>query len=264
MAQTTPFTYLIGWSKYDLWYYGVRYRDGCDPSDLFTNYFTSSKRVHHYMLQYGLPDVIQIRRTFESRHKALIWEQTVLRRMNVLKHTKWLNQNIRGAIEFDERIRQVMSEAKKGRTWMHKNGKRMLVHKDLVSVYQNQGYKLGHLNGMKGAANHMFGKQHSNETKDKIGKANSRSTLTEKGRRIKSELMSNTNPMHDEKIREKHKDAMKKRKDIWSKCVYYNGVRYKSVTEAHKAFPNESYSNIAFWSKHNKKGWTREDPALVG
>lgn len=96
--QTTPYTYLIGWSKYSKYYYGVRYARKCTPKDLWVTYFTSSNIVKDLRAQYGDPDVVQVRRTFEDRNKAIIWEEKVLRRLKVLQNDKWINQNIAGAI----------------------------------------------------------------------------------------------------------------------------------------------------------------------
>lgn len=63
--KDVPFTYLIGWSKHNLWYYGCRFAKGCKPDDLWTKYFTSSigkddiKGVREYRQELGEPDVIR-------------------------------------------------------------------------------------------------------------------------------------------------------------------------------------------------------------
>lgn len=85
------YTYLIGWSKHNLWYYGVRYSMKADPSQLWKTYFTSSKVVARYRIQLGEPDIIQVRRTFDSPEKAKLWEERVLNRLNVRSDIKWLN-----------------------------------------------------------------------------------------------------------------------------------------------------------------------------
>lgn len=92
-----PFTYLIGWSFLDLWYYGVRYSQNANPEQLWKEYFTSSAVVQKYRSLYGEPDVIMIRKTFTSVEKARLWEQTVLRRLKVRTNDKWLNQHEGGA-----------------------------------------------------------------------------------------------------------------------------------------------------------------------
>lgn len=93
-----PYVYLIGWKKHDLWYYGVSYKKNCHPSQLWETYFTSSSYVSETRMKFGEPDVVEIRRTFSSKEKACLWEEKVLRRMNVLKEDKWLNKNVSGAI----------------------------------------------------------------------------------------------------------------------------------------------------------------------
>lgn len=89
----TPYTYLIGWSKLNWWYYGVRYARNCHVSDLWSTYFTSSKEVAIIRDMYGEPDIIQIRRTFKDQNKARMWEHKVLKRMKVIHNLKWLNKH---------------------------------------------------------------------------------------------------------------------------------------------------------------------------
>jgi hypothetical protein len=91
-----PYTYLIGWSTQDFWYYGVRYAQNCNPDDLWVSYFTSSKYVKEARYMYGDPDVIQIRKTFNDQKNAVLWETKVLKRLKVLKSDKWLNKNVAG------------------------------------------------------------------------------------------------------------------------------------------------------------------------
>lgn len=86
------YTYLIGWSKEDLWYYGVRYSKDATPSELFESYFTSSKYVHDAVEVLGSPDVVEIRKEFLCSEKARIWEHKVLRRLKVVTNKKFLNK----------------------------------------------------------------------------------------------------------------------------------------------------------------------------
>ncbi len=87
----TPYTYLIGWSSLNKWYYGVRYAKGCHPSDLFVSYFTSSKHVKKFIEINGNPDVVEIRKTFNSVKSSQTCEHRVLKKLNVLFSEKWLN-----------------------------------------------------------------------------------------------------------------------------------------------------------------------------
>lgn len=87
------YTYLIGWSDSDLWYYGVRYAKDCNPNDLWTTYFTSSRFVKDFRARFGEPDVVQVRRLFNDQDKARQWEAKVCRRLNVKGSPKWLNRH---------------------------------------------------------------------------------------------------------------------------------------------------------------------------
>lgn len=89
--MTKPYTYLIGWTEHDKWYYGCQFGKGCHPDNLWVSYFTSSYEVDKMRNEYGDPDVIQIRKTFDSPEKTLLWEERVLQRIAVDKSGKWLN-----------------------------------------------------------------------------------------------------------------------------------------------------------------------------
>jgi len=146
--NSEPFTYLVGWSEHNLWYYGVRYAAGCKPEDLWSSYFTSSSYVKETRQIHGEPDVVQIRRTFKSKKKAIDWELKVLRRLNLHKNPNFLNKNCAGAIYYDEAVRNKIRTKALG-------NKRTL-------GYTNE-YKL--LNGMKLSTGKPKGSKHSEEAK---------------------------------------------------------------------------------------------------
>lgn len=110
-----PYTYLIGWTEQDKWYYGVRYAKNCSPADLWVKYFTSSSYVHEFREQNGEPDVIQVRKIFGDHTSAVLWEEKVLRKIDANNNNKFLNANIAGAIDFNDIVRKKMSDAKKGK-----------------------------------------------------------------------------------------------------------------------------------------------------
>jgi hypothetical protein len=114
-----PYTYLIGWTHLNKYYYGVRYSKKCNPSDLWVSYFTSSKIVKHYRVEHGEPDVIQIRKLFDNPQSARLWEYKVLKRLGCIKDTKWLNQSNAGEtfffVERSPEHRKKQSIALKGR-----------------------------------------------------------------------------------------------------------------------------------------------------
>ena len=86
------YTYLIGWSTSNRWYYGRRTQNGCNPSELWVKYFTSSRYVKQYRAEFGEPDVIEIRRTFTTATQCKQWEATVLRRINAAISDIFLNR----------------------------------------------------------------------------------------------------------------------------------------------------------------------------
>ena len=94
MSIYIPYTYLIGWSAHNKWYYGVQTRKNCNPNHLWTKYFTSSNIVKAFRKLYGEPDIIQIRKTFTSKELALKWEIGVLCRLKVNLSDNWLNQRV--------------------------------------------------------------------------------------------------------------------------------------------------------------------------
>lgn len=92
------YTYLIGWSKLNRFYYGCRYSKNCHPDDLWKTYFTSSKHVRRFRKEHGEPDIIEIRKTFESRRKCLEWETKVLIKLDVNNNDLFLNKTTNKAI----------------------------------------------------------------------------------------------------------------------------------------------------------------------
>lgn len=103
-----PYTYLLGWSSNNKFYYGVRYAKACDPADLWETYFTSSKHVKAFVACHGDPDIIQIRKVFDTRDQAIAWEHKVLRRLKVTQNNKWLNMTDNKAVNF-ERTPEIMA-----------------------------------------------------------------------------------------------------------------------------------------------------------
>jgi len=93
-----PYTYRIKWTALNVSYYGVRYAKGCHPKDLFNPYKTSSDYVKHLIVEHGMPDIIEIRKTFNDKQSAQIWETRVLAKLKVLNNPLWLNKNIGGVV----------------------------------------------------------------------------------------------------------------------------------------------------------------------
>lgn len=92
----TPYTYLIGWSKTNKYYYGRRTAKNCHPSDLFVKYYTSSTYVRQYIEMHGIPDIIQVRKTFSTIDECIKWEIKVLKRLNAKNNKNFLNESNSG------------------------------------------------------------------------------------------------------------------------------------------------------------------------
>lgn len=114
----TPYTYLLGWSVTGMKYYGVRYAKGCDPTDLWNPYKTSSKYVKEYESIHGRPDIIQIRKIFTSVNEARLWEHTILRRLKASKRDDYLNRTDNHSISPEDcgKAAKIAALKRKGRT----------------------------------------------------------------------------------------------------------------------------------------------------
>lgn len=129
-----PYCYYIGWSKENKHYYGVKYGRDANPSTFWTKYFTSSKYVKSMREKHGEPDAIKVRKTFNTAVEAVLWEEKVIRRMDLAKRDEWLNRNN-------------TSTGTKG----------------IVNVPKTQAQK-------EHQRQQILGKKHTLETKDKIAK----------------------------------------------------------------------------------------------
>lgn len=121
MTIYTPYTYLIGWSTLDKWYYGVRYakkskclyKTGCHPDELWVIYFTSSDYVTNFILENGEPDIIQIRKIFDNKESAVKWEEKVLKRIKAHKRSEFLNKHAGKSIILSEEDFEIISRKRK-------------------------------------------------------------------------------------------------------------------------------------------------------
>lgn len=119
------YTYLVGWSKHSLFYYGVRFAEGCSPDDLWKTYFTSSERVTALREQLGEPDIREIRKEFGSKSQAMKWEEKVLRRMKVVGRDDFLNQSLVGPFDWTGRKRGTPSEDHRRKLSEANSGKKL-------------------------------------------------------------------------------------------------------------------------------------------
>ena len=171
-----PYTYLIGWSQLNKFYYGVRYAKDCHPDDLWVKYYTSSKYVAECREEHGEPDIIQIRKTFDSRKSAHNWETKVLQRMKVLDREDFINKGIAGYYVMDDAMRAKISEAGKGRILSEEHKAKISKAGKGKTLSEEHRAKLSKAHmGKKISAEHIAkstaakrGKHLSTDTKNKI------------------------------------------------------------------------------------------------
>lgn len=134
-----PYTYLIGWTKQNKYYYGVQFGKECHPDNLWIRYFTSSKLVADTRIKFGEPDIIQVRKTFNSASDAIEWETKVLRRLNVIKQQRWLNQSNNKAIDITDNLEaQARRKATHSKTWKDKMSDNTYIHPHVGRKYNSK------------------------------------------------------------------------------------------------------------------------------
>ena len=108
-GDRTPYCYLIGWGKQNLWYYGRRTAEGCHPREFWITYKTSSigeirrcgtHSVESCVKTYGDPDIIQIRSVFFNADDCINWENRLLKKINASSNRLFLNKT-NGDTRFD-------------------------------------------------------------------------------------------------------------------------------------------------------------------
>lgn len=160
-----PYTYLIGWTELDKWYYGVRHANTKSPEDdLWKQYFTSSKYVKEFREKFGEPDIVRVDRIFDSKEDAIDYEFNFLRENNAHTESKWLNQSCFPAIrvstlteEHKNKIKKTMREKYSGE---NNPSKRPEVKEKMSKA-------------LKGRTSTFLGKTHSDETKRQISRTTS-------------------------------------------------------------------------------------------
>lgn len=186
-----PYTYLVGWSKLNKWYYGSRFANGCHPTDFWKKYFTSSNYVKKFRKEHGEPDIIEIRRTFKTKKEASDWEFRVLSAMHKLTPfgptSKWINRAVGHHVinepgkflgekngmfgkthtkKVKQKLAKLASQRFKGKTYDQ------LYSKEKASeLRESRRTSPSALRSKKGELNPMFGKQQTKETRLKISKA---------------------------------------------------------------------------------------------
>jgi len=130
-----PYTYAIGWSKYKIWYYGVRISKKSYVGDIWVEYFTSSTIVKEFVKNNGNPDIIKICRVFDNIDDAILHEYKFLSKVKVHKNPHFLNAHCAPAFKkFDEnpmKIGKIREKVKRTKTLQN-----------LIKNVRNKNFKL--------------------------------------------------------------------------------------------------------------------------
>lgn len=195
-----PYTYLIKHIPTSVYYYGCRYSKDCDPNDLWKTYFTSSKEVKKLIEVYGKESFdIQIRKVFADVNACRNWESRVLKRINVIEKTNFVNKtnNISFSVE----------DSRKGS--LNRKITEKMIENGRALGLENRGKKLSEITKKKISESlignkYKKGKQETNETKlkkslSKLGKpSNAKGNIQPKCSCLfcKRELTSSTIKQH--------------------------------------------------------------------
>lgn len=248
-----PFTYLIGWSKHNIWYYGVRYGKNCKPADLWKTYYTSSKYVHEFRKLNGEPDILQIRMIFKDSRTAIKCEDRIIRKLKLYENPNFLNKSYSGSIYYDEEVRKKISEAAKGRPAPHlknktpehvkkiqrtKTGVKLSdEHKKSLSLSLKERYKekQHHCIGKKLSDNHKSNISNGVKTSEKWNK--SKDKMIKKG-----EFNGMYGKKHNLGTVEKLKKAALNRPKVC--CIFCH--KPKQIDQIHDGIPVSNFSQHHF------------------
>ena len=161
-GKKVAYTYLIGWTQNDVWYYGVRYAKDSSPEDLWSTYFTSSKYVQEYRKKIGEPDHIEVRRVFRNTKSAIDCEDRVIRTLKLYENKRFLNKSYSGSIYYDEDVRQKLSNhAKKPRSEKFKKAR----SETMKEMWKNGVYddRIAQTEEHKSAVSAALKKRYSNQ-----------------------------------------------------------------------------------------------------
>jgi hypothetical protein len=90
---TTPFTYILKFRPTNQYYYGVRWAKGCDPSDLWVTYFSSSSHIKKLIAEFGKDSFeFRISKTFQTKKQATSHERKFLLRVNAAQNGAFINK----------------------------------------------------------------------------------------------------------------------------------------------------------------------------
>jgi hypothetical protein len=106
--ETKPYTYLLKHLPTGKYYYGCRYARGCNPSEFWVNYKTSSTHVKKLIEEYGEDTFqFQIRKVFDDVEQCRNWETRVLKRIGAVKREDFINKTDNISISTEAAIRGI-------------------------------------------------------------------------------------------------------------------------------------------------------------
>ena len=210
-----PYTYLIRFKSTGQIYYGSSYANNRDkianPDQLWSSYFTSSKDIINLVSSYGKDAFeVQIRKTFNSAEKAILWENRILSKFDAKNNPLWFNKH-NGNKDFknvghSEETKRKISKANKGQSnrkgiplseshkrkiaEANKNKPKSEEHKKNLSIAR-QGYT--HSNETKALMSVIrTGKKLTESTKQKISIANKNRTYLPLAEEVKKKISASS------------------------------------------------------------------------
>jgi hypothetical protein len=186
MSIYIPFTYIIGWSEHKQFYYGAKWAKGCQPSDLWKSYFTSSKQVEEFRKENGEPDIIEIHKTFSDKNSCVLFEHNYLTKIDAKNHPLFLNKSNGDKSFYSDTTGMVTVRDENGKTfWVSINDPRY-ISGELIHTLKNKEKTKEHIEKLsiakKGKSqsqysiekrrNSLKGKPRPSYIKEKIGKSN--------------------------------------------------------------------------------------------
>ena len=162
MLENIPFTYLLKHIPTNKYYYGVRFKKGCNPKDLWTKYFSSSKKVKGLIKRYGKKSFIfEIRKTFKTPKQALNWEYKVLKKIKAIYRNDFLNLTDNKCID-----PKYLSKINKGKNnpWYNKKHTKESIKKIKLASLNRKHTK----ESKEKIKLYNLGKKHTKQTKEKL------------------------------------------------------------------------------------------------